>query len=545
MNKKYFFTSIFLSGGMIVLALAINYAGAQSEIVYPIEELGNCANETACGTYCDKSSNIEACLNFAKQNNLMSSDEIDKVRKFLDAGSGPGGCKTKDACESYCDSVSHIDECVAFAEKNGLMSPKDLEEAKKVQAAKNRGVKMPACGSKKQCDSYCSEAAHMEECITFAQEAGFMSPQELEESKKVLAAIKAGATPPPCKGKAECDVYCMQEEHFDSCLEFALAAGFMDPKEAEMARKTKGKGPAGCRGKEQCDAFCQQEGNMEICGQFAYENGMMTKEEFEMMKKTKGKGPAGCKSKEECQNFCDNPDNQETCFNFAKENGLIPEADLQRMEQVKQQFKEMLQNVPPEVYSCLESIVGVETMAKLKSGEAMPAKEMGDNMRVCFEQNIKPRGPGVPGAGGSMPPAGGPGGCTSPEECQNFQPPMPGSTGVPGSAPMPCEGENCPPPPSSSGGAGGYAPMPCEGENCPPSGLMPGNVMPGMPPGEFQPPEGYIAPPPAGTIPPPAEYIPPPTEIAPPPTTEQPPPTSFRSESLSGIILKPILDIFR
>ncbi len=447
MNKKYIFASVILGLGIITLAKAVG-----SDVQYPVKELGNCVSGTACKNYCDKPANTEACLGYAEKTGLMSAEEVDKAEKFLEAGSGPGGCKTMDACESYCNSVSHIDECVDFAEKNGLMSGADLEEAKKIKAAKDRGVKMPACGSKKQCDVYCSEPDHMEECITFAQEAGFMSGQELEDSRKMLAAIKAGVKPPPCKGKAECDVYCMQEENFNSCLDFALAAGMMDSKDAEMARKTKGKGPGGCRGKEQCDSFCQQEGNMETCAQFAYENGMMTKEEFEMMKKTKGKGPGGCKSKEECENFCNNPDNQETCFNFSKENGLMSEEDIKRIKQGKQQFKESMQNLPSEVYSCMESAVGTEKMAKFKSGEAMPPKEIGDSMRVCFEQNIKPREPGGPGEGGNMPPAGG------------------GNTPMPGTSPAPCEGENCPPPPPGPQGGGSGPGAPCSGENCPASG---------------------------------------------------------------------------
>ncbi len=595
MNKKYLLASIFLSAGMIILALAINYASAQSGVEYPIKELDNCANETACATYCDKPSNIEACLNFAKQHSLMPKEEIERAEKFLAAGSGPGGCKTKDTCESYCNSVERIDECVAYAEKSGLMSPQELEEAKKIQAAKNRGVKMPACGSKKQCDTYCSEIDHMEECINFAQEAGFMSAQELEESKKVLAAIKAGAKLPDCKGKEACDVYCSEEEHFNSCMEFALAAGFMDPKDAEMAKKTKGKGPGGCRGKEQCDAFCQGEGNMEICAQFGYENGMITKEEFEMMKKTKGKGPGGCKTKEECQSFCDNPDNQETCFNFGKENGLIPEADLQRMEQGKQKFKQAMQNIPPEVYSCLESAVGAEVMAKYKSGEVMPSKEIGDKMGGCFQQNMKQKGPGGPGEGGSIPPADGstpgnipgttgPGGCTGQEECQNYcesnqgecqnfkSPPPSGSGGGPGSGSMPpCEGGNCPPPPSMPGLRGGPvpAPMPCGGGNCP-SSFSPGSEQYRPPesgqypmqPGQQNPPEGgMMPPPPTGTAPgsgggtqpgvfvpqfePTPQMIPtPPQEFVPPPPSSEPaPPTSSGNlNNLLGAVVNPFIE---
>jgi len=156
-------------------------------------------------------------------------------RKFKEMGIGPGGCRNEFECEAYCDSIDHMDECISFAEENGLLSAAELAEAKKIQAAKNRGVKMPACGSKKSGDAYCSEPAHMEECITFAQEAGFM-----------------------------------------------------DPKDAEMARKTK------------------------------------------------GKGPGGCKTKEECESFCDNPAHQETCFNFAKEHGLISEEEIQKMEEGRQ-----------------------------------------------------------------------------------------------------------------------------------------------------------------------------------------------------------------
>lgn len=508
--KRYFFIFTLI---VVSFLFGITIFASETDIQYPIQELGNCADKAACQVYCDKANNTEVCLAFAEKHNLMSSQEIQTARKFTKAGTGPGGCASKDSCEAYCNAVDHLDECINFAEKNDLMPPQELEEAKKVQAAKARGVKMPACGSKKQCDTYCSDSSHMEECITFAQEAGLMSTDELEKSKKALTAIKAGVKPPPCQGKEACDVYCSQEEHFDACLDFALAAGFMDPKEAEMAKKTRGKGPGGCRGKEACDAFCQQEGNMETCAQFAYDNGMMSKEEFEIAKKTGGKGPGGCKGKEECESFCQDPANQETCFNFAKDNGLISQEDIQRMEEGKRQFQSSMQKMPPEVYSCLEETVGADTMAKFKNGEAMPGQEIGDQMRVCFEKNMPRQEPGAPGEGGAMPPGNmapgttGPGGCatpeecqqycqTNPEECKNFQSPPPQSSsqfmpgpgfnqggpnqeGQPGQyppsqdfgGPMPCQGENCPSmpqqpgqyPPSQSGGQ----PTPsCQGDDC-------------------------------------------------------------------------------
>ena len=43
---------------------------------------------------------------------------------------GPGGCR-REACKTYCENPEHMDECLTFAEANGLMSSEELERAKK------------------------------------------------------------------------------------------------------------------------------------------------------------------------------------------------------------------------------------------------------------------------------------------------------------------------------------------------------------------------------------------------------------------------------
>ncbi len=365
MNTKYLST-IVLSFGIIFSAILIGNALAQTNaesgansaanIQYPVAELGNCQNETACMVYCDKSANREKCLDFAQKNNLMSQEEIGAARKFIAIGKGPGGCLTKESCEKYCDEISNIDECVTFAEKNNILPPKELDEAKKVRAAIKQGVKPPSCGNKKSCDLYCGSVDHMEECIIFAQAAGLMDENEKQESQKVLEAIKKGAKPPQCRGKKECDVYCSEESHFEECMKFAEAAGFMSAKEAEMVRKTGGKGPGNCRGKEQCEAFCSS------------------------------------------------PENQESCFNFAKEHGFINQGDMKRMDEGKQKFQEVLNQAPSKVIECLNTSIGAEMMEKLKSGSVMPSRDIGDKMRACFENVM-----GAPGAGGNRMGPGGDG----------------------------------------------------------------------------------------------------------------------------------------
>ncbi len=449
MNKKHllFFLSALLFFSLSVFIVFADAIWAQDttadmaveEIQYPISELGNCKDKNNCKKYCDKQENIDACITFAEKKNLMPKEEIETAKKFIAAGSkGPGGCKNKNECEAYCDNIDNINECVTFAEQNNILPPRELEEVKKVKAAIDKGVKPPACKSKKECDSYCSSPDNMEECLAFAEAASFMPPEELANAKKVLAAVKQGIKPPACKGKEECDTYCSDERNFEECINFAEAAGFMRPEEVEMAKKTKGKGPGGCRGKEECESFCQKEENTEVCAQFALEHGLMKPEEVEIMRKTGGKGPGGCRGKDECEAFCSNPDNQETCFNFAKDNNLIPPEEAEKMQEGRMKMQEHIRSAPPEISECLKSTVGEEVLNKLQSGTFISPRELGDQMRSCFEKLAPPGGEMGPPEGmmqpegqegimlreGVMPPQfqkpefkGGPGNCQSPEEC--------------------------------------------------------------------------------------------------------------------------------
>jgi len=419
-NKKQ---SLFLSLAILIFGLSVSGSiiFAQNDlsddnIQYPIAELGSCENKDDCKEYCDNSQNFDACIAFAEKNNLMPKGEIETAKKFMAGGvKGPGGCENKNKCEAYCDNIDNISECVSFAEKNNILPPGELEEIKKVKAAIEKGIKPPACRNKKQCDSYCASPEHMEECLVFAEAAGFIPPKELDEAKKVLEAVKKGIKPPACRGKEECDIYCSEESHFNECIVFAEAAGFMRPEEVEMARKTKGKGPGGCKGRNECDTFCRSEVNVETCANFALEHGLMKPEEVEMMRKTGGKSPGNCRGKDECESFCNNPENQETCFQFSKEHNLIPPEEMEKMKEGMGQMKENLQMAPPEISDCLKSNISEEVLNKIQSGTFAPSRDIGEKMRNCFENF-------VPDRSNMMPPSG----CQNSEECeqgggQNFE----------------------------------------------------------------------------------------------------------------------------
>lgn len=494
--------------------LAVKALADISDIQYPVPQLGNCKSETDCRSYCDKPENTAVCLSFAEQNDLMSEEEIEMAEKFIAAGSkGPGGCTGKDSCETYCNDISHIEECVSFAEQNGFLPPEELKEAQKVRDAIRRGVKPPACGSKKACDSYCEDPSYMEECVTFASEAGLMPEEEKENAKKMLQALKRGVKPPLCRGRQACDEYCQQPDNMEVCMNFALEAGFMPEEERENAQKMllaikRGIKPPNCRGREECDSYCQSDEHFEECTNFAAEAGFMDPKDAEMARKTKGKGPGGCKGKEQCEAFCNNPANQETCFNFAQEHGLIPSEEIEKMKEGMNRMREDLGRMPSEVKNCLKSTLGEETINKIQSGELTPGPQLGDAMQNCFQKMPRPpegmRGQeGMPSSEGSEF-RHGPGGCSTPEECQNY----------------------CSQNPEACQNFEGQPPRePREGEE-PWEFQQPGIPMPG----------GEMMPPPEGMMPPgeqfqPSEPMPqiqqqPQEEIAPPPPPSSEPPPS-------------------
>jgi len=426
MKAKFFNFVVVLA---VSLTSVVTYQTIQAlvleDVQYPVEELGSCQSEADCKNYCSQPDNADRCLDFAVKEGLMSSQEVDTARKFLTGQiQGPGGCSDKATCEDYCNDISKADECISFAEENNLLPPAELQEFKQVQAAIKRGVTPPACKNKEECEAYCEEPSHMEECVNFGVEAGFLTGQEKEDAQKMLQAIKRGVKPPPCRGRSQCEEFCSEPENMEQCMAFALEAGFMSEVERENAQKMvealkKGVKPLPCKGKETCEAYCSVEEHLEECFTFAQAAGFMTEEEAQMARKTGGKGPGNCKGKEECESFCQDPANQETCMNFAKEHGLLSEEDARMMEEGGREFSRSMEQAPPEVLSCLEGKVGSEMAEKIKQG-VQPTREIGEVLKECFSQMQGQQMQGQEGDGSRPMPPEGFGSCNSPEECEKF-----------------------------------------------------------------------------------------------------------------------------
>jgi hypothetical protein len=525
--KKSFSILIFILSFLGLFALARELP---PEVTFPIAELGNCESKEACKSFCDIPENAEPCLDFAEAHDLIPPEEIEMARKMLKivgTTGGPGGCWGQEECQAYCDIPANMEECIVFGIEHDLIPPDELEEAKMALAAIRAGATPPPCRGKKECDIYCSEPAHLEECVAFGIAAGFISaeeaemirktggkgpgncrgkeeceaycenpnnmeecinfgiqyglmpPDEIEDAKKMLEALKKGVKPPPCRSEAECEIYCSQPEHAEECINFAEAAGFMTPEEAADARKMAaaglfGQGPGGCKGKEECKAYCDNPDNMVECTEFALKAGLITPEEAEQVRKMAELGitggPGGCKSEEECEAYCEDPANMEECMEFAVAMGFMTPEEAEQAKMLgpggpggpggcksKEECNAYCSQ-PEHTQECVNF--------GLERGMISP-----EDAQRMLQMGPPPDGTAPPPGGMMMPPGEiptGPGGCTSeaecfqycsqPEhiqECQQFMAPgmpsqPPTETMPPPEGMMPPPGEMLPSPPSET-----------------------------------------------------------------------------------------------
>ncbi|MFA4845431.1 MAG: hypothetical protein WC654_02645 [Patescibacteria group bacterium] len=319
---------------LLGLVLAFQASASLEDVSYPITELGSCASQDECFTYCGEPVNYDACIAYADANDLLEEEEIQKYQdtQALVLNGGPGGCTDQASCETYCGDIVNLEECLTFGSENGLMSEDELAEAQKVLAAIQSGVPLPSgCTSKESCDAYCGELENMQECMDFATAAGLMSEEDAAQAQKVLTIMQSGGTPGGCVSKDECDEYCSDPTHMAECIDFAVETGFMTAEEAENIKAEGGmglredfEGPGGCDSPESCSTYCSDSANSEECEDFALKMGEFEEGEFgepeegEMDFEYRGSftGPGGCTGEEECGNYCSDSANSEECASF-------------------------------------------------------------------------------------------------------------------------------------------------------------------------------------------------------------------------------------
>ncbi|MBI2030985.1 hypothetical protein HYT05_05160, partial [Candidatus Kaiserbacteria bacterium] len=248
---------------------------------------GGCKTMDECKNYCDQESNMSVCMRFAEENDLMSTDDIARAKKFMESP-GPGGCRGN-ACRTYCEDGAHMDECTAFAVENGFMSKEEAERVKKF-----RDMRGPGGCKAEECKTYCEDSSHRDECTAFAVENGFMTQEEADRMKNMPSMTGPGG----CKGE-ECRTYCEDPSHRDECIAFAKERGMMGPPPGEDRNYPDHPLPP----EGSASSSYQRDDYRGPRGEGDFPADPRNREYMPM------KGPGGCTSRAECEEFCkSNPD---------------------------------------------------------------------------------------------------------------------------------------------------------------------------------------------------------------------------------------------
>lgn len=405
---------LFFGAFIFVLLAGVSMAQAANPfaITFPIPELGNCADFNSCKTYCDDAANLQACTDFGEKQGLISKQDVEQNQKLAQQFSdAPGGCKSEQECKTYCNDPSHLDECLKFAEDHGFVSQDDAARIKKSGFSGGPGN----CKSKDECKAYCDDATHQEECISFGEKNGFMTKEEADQARKF--ANRAG--PGGCKGE-ECKTYCDDQSHRQECFQFAKDNGLISGEEADRAEKfmkiSEQGGPGGCKG-EECRTYCDEVSHHEECFKFAKDNGLVSKEDeqqFEVGQKLgdtikQSGGPGGCKNEDECRAYCGDPGHVEECVAFGSAHAGISQDQARRMLQqfTEQKFQSQGQFAPPKELEDLQQ----QSEQKFQQFRQLEQQFRGPQMQPMEQQ----------GQGQIQPQQfRGPGGCTSPETCIKY-----------------------------------------------------------------------------------------------------------------------------
>ena len=271
---------------------------------------GGCKGQQECQVYCKDPTHIDECLSFGEKNGLISHDDAATIRKVGLGGAGPGNCRGNEECHAYCAVPQHQKECIDFAEAKGLMSKEEAMQARKFAGKTGPGN----CQGQEQCRAYCENPDHTEECLTSAQDQGLVSTEEINRVKKFLKVTQEGG-PGGCK-RQECQTYCQDQAHQEECFAFAKKQGLIGSEEEQQfnagigIRKTvqESGGPGGCKEDNECKTYCSDATHVEECIAFAAAHGGISDDQARKMVKefTAGKFEAANGTTDNFQTYQDN-----------------------------------------------------------------------------------------------------------------------------------------------------------------------------------------------------------------------------------------------
>lgn len=224
-------------------------------VSFPIGELGNCANVSACRAYCEQPTNQQACSTFAKKHgfkNQESSTGTVAKQKLLEYARTELGCETVDACRALCETDPI--RCRQFASRYGEPKEQSRGDERGGQLLEHAKTEL-GCTSIDACRKICE--TDRERCKEFTQKYASERPdnavKQLDSNRREQELKTRFPNVPKdkknCDTEESCRTYC--EEHPNECR------GFSEQRK-NVQNKSRYLGPSGCRTEAECKAYCQE-----------------------------------------------------------------------------------------------------------------------------------------------------------------------------------------------------------------------------------------------------------------------------------------------
>ncbi|MEK9166489.1 MAG: hypothetical protein AAB846_02030, partial [Patescibacteria group bacterium] len=312
-----------------------------------------------------------------------------------------GGCESKEACKAYCDAPGNGNACLEFGLANNLILKEEADKTREREKELRKTGGPGGCITPDECKAYCADEAHLKECLDYGEKHGLIDSRHAEVAKNL--ASKNG--PGGCRGANECRAYCEDEAHNKECVVFAHRQGLISDQRAEIAKKISGEGgPGGCREERACHEYCADPSHVEECMAFAETHNLISKEETVRARKMSGReGPGGCRG-EACREYCESPDRAAECIEFAEKNGFMTAKEAERARKfASKPGPGGCRGEACKAY-CEETEHQEECLAFAEREGFLPKEEI--ERAKKFMQIARDKG--------------GPGGCRSRRECQEF-----------------------------------------------------------------------------------------------------------------------------
>ena len=222
----------------------------EHQVIFPVADLGNCANINQCKAYCAIPANHDACANFGrkkglyKENKMQTPPSLQEDQKkiaLLQFARTELKCTSIESCKTLCQLPENQQKCSEFSRKHAMQEPNktNLSKIKTEELLKNAKKEL-GCTSQETCKALCQMPENLQKCAEFAKKNG-------------LGQQPSSSTPPTSK------LLCLPRP---ACLDAAPACQIPEPADG-WCPKTSGiqpgqntiTGPGGCRTVEECKAY--------------------------------------------------------------------------------------------------------------------------------------------------------------------------------------------------------------------------------------------------------------------------------------------------